>query len=137
MKNLLNTYWTMDISKLKEIHNRIQELRLQADKTDSKKETKTIEKEIRILELDFDNEVDNLLKEIPDEIELRIKVNKVVKFDTWDFKSWIGDNLLERSNLDDLDIMKEFRASIDEDFDPSYEIDNEDITIEFEDDKYK
>ena len=137
MKNLLNTYWTMDISKLKEIHNRIQELRLQADKTDSKKETKTIEKEIRILELDFDNKVDNLLEEIPDEIELRIKVNKVVKFDTWDFKSWIGEDLLERNNLDDLDIMKEFRASIDEDFDPSYEIDNEDITIEFEDDKYK
>lgn len=127
----------MDISKLKEIHNRIQELRLQADKTDSKKETKTIEKEIRILELDFDNKVDNLLEEIPDEIELRIKVNKVVKFDTWDFKSWIGEDLLERNNLDDLDIMKEFRASIDEDFDPSYEIDNEDITIEFEDDKYK
>ena len=127
----------MDISNLKKIHSQIQELKEKADRTDSKKETKAIEKEIRILELDFDNEVDNLLEEIPDEIELRIKVNKVVKFDTWDFKSWIGDDLLERNNLDNLDIIKELKVSIDEDFDPSYEIDNEDVTIEFEDDKYK
>ena len=127
----------MDISKLKEIHKQIQELRLQADKTDSKKETRAIEREIKTLELAFDNEVDNLLEEIPDEIELRIKVNKVVTFDTWDFKSWIGDNLLERSDLEDLDIIKELKASINEDFDPTYEIDNEDVTVEFEDDRYK
>lgn len=127
----------MDISKLKKIHNQIQELREKADRTDSKKETRAIEKEIRILELDFDNEIDNLLEEIPDEIELRLKVNKVVKFDTWNFKSWIGDNLLERDNLDDLDMMKEFRVSIDEDFDPSCEIDSEDVIVEFEDDRYK
>ena len=127
----------MDISKLKEIHEQIQELKEKADRTDSKKETRSIEREIKTLELEFDNEVDNILEEIPDEIELRIKVNKVVKFDTWDFKSWIGDNLLERSDLEDLDIIKELKASINEDFDPSYEIDNEDVTVEFEDDRYK
>ena len=127
----------MDISKLKEIHEQIQELREKADRTDSKKETRAIEREIKTLELEFDDEVDNILEEIPDEIELRIKVNKVVKFDTWDFKSWIGDNLLERSDLEDLDIIKELKASINEDFDPSYEIDNEDVTVEFEDDRYK
>jgi hypothetical protein len=127
----------MDISKLKKIHSQIQELKEKADIIDSKKETRAIEKEIKALELDFDNEVDNLLEDIPDEIELRIKVNKVVKFDTWDFKSWIGEDLLERNNLDNLDIIKELKVSIDEDFDPSYEIDNEDVTVEFEDDKYK
>ena len=127
----------MDISKLKEIHEQIQELREKADRTDSKKETRAIEREIKTLELEFDDEVDNILEEIPDEIELRIKVNKVVTFDTWDFKSWIGDNLLERSDLEDLDIIKELKASINEDFDPSYEIDNEDVTVEFEDDRYK
>ena len=127
----------MDISKLKEIHEQIQELREKADRTDSKKETRAIEREIKTLELEFDDEVDNILEEIPDEIELRIKVNKVVRFDTWDFKSWIGDNLLERSDLEDLDIIKELKASINEDFDPSYEIDNEDVTVEFEDDRYK
>lgn len=127
----------MDISNLKKIHNQIQELKEKADRTDSKKETRAIEKEIKALELDFDNEVDNVLEEIPDEIELRIKVNKVVKFDTWDFKSWIGDNLLERSDLEDLDIIKELKGSINEDFDPAYEIDNDDVTVEFEDDRYK
>lgn len=127
----------MDISNLKKIHNQIQELKEKADRTDSKKETRVIEKEIKALELDFDNEVDNILEEIPDEIELRIKVNKVVRFDTWDFKSWIGDNLLERSDLEDLDIIKELKASINDDFDPAYEIDNDDVTVEFEDDRYK
>ena len=127
----------MDISNLKKIHNQIQELKEKADRTDSKKETRSIEREIKTLELEFDNEVDNILEEIPDEIELRIKVNKVVKFDTWDFKSWIGDNLLERSDLEDLDIIKELKASINEDFDPTYEIDNDDVTVEFEDDRYK
>lgn len=127
----------MDISNLKKIHSQIQELKEKADRTDSKKETRAIEKEIKALELDFDNEVDNILEEIPDEIELRIKVDKVVKFDTWDFKSWYGDNLLERSDLDNLDIIKELKISIDEEFDPSYEIDSEDVTVEFEDDKYK
>lgn len=127
----------MDISNLKKIHNQIQELKEKADRTDSKKETRAIEKEIKALELDFDNEVDNVLEEIPDEIELRIKVNKVVKFDTWDFKSWIGDNLLERSDLEDLDIIKELKSSINDDFDPAYEIDNDDVTVEFEDDRYK
>ena len=127
----------MDISNLKKIHNQIQELKEKADRTDSKKETRAIEKEIKALELDFDNEVDNILDEIPDEIELRIKVNKVVRVDTWDFKSWIGDNLLERSDLEDLDIIKELKASINDDFDPAYEIDNDDVTVEFEDDRYK
>lgn len=127
----------MDISKLKEIHEQIQELKEKADRTDSKKETRAIEREIKTLELEFDDEVDNILEEIPDEIELRIKVNKVVTFDTWDFKSWIGDNLLERSDLEDLDIIKELKASINDDFDPAYEIDNDDVTVEFEDDRYK
>jgi len=127
----------MDISNLKKIHNQIQELKEKVDRTDSKKKTRVIEKEIKALELDFDNEVDNILEKIPNEIELRIKVNKVVRFDTWDFKSWIGDTLLERSDLEDLDIIKELKASINDDFDPAYEIDNDDVTIEFEDDRYK
>jgi len=127
----------MDILKLKEIHDQIQELREKADKTDSKKETRAINKEISTLELKFDTEIDNLLEEIPDEIELRIKVSKVVKFNTYDFKSWIGDNLLNRSNLEDFDIIKELKEFIREDFEPLYEIDNDDVNVEFEDARYK
>lgn len=128
----------MDISNLKKIHNQIQELKDKANRTDSKKETRIIEKEIKTLELEFDNEMDNILEEIPDEVELRIKVNKIVKFDISYFKSWIGENLLEeRSDLEDLDIIKELKASIYDDFDPAYVIDNGDVTVEFEDDRYK
>lgn len=128
----------MDISNLKKIHSKIQELKEKANKTDSKKETRIIEEEIKTLEVEFDNEMDNILEEIPDEVELRIKVNKVVKFDISYFKYWIRDNLLEeRSDLEDLDIIKELKASINDDFDPTYEIDYDDVTIEFEDDRYK
>lgn len=128
----------MDISNLKKIHNQIQELKEKANKTDSKKETRIIEEEIKTLEVEFDNEMVNILEEIPDEVELRIKVNKVVKFDISYFKYWIRDNLLEeRSDLEDLDIIKELKASINDDFDPTYEIDYDDVTIEFEDDRYK
>jgi predicted unusual protein kinase regulating ubiquinone biosynthesis (AarF/ABC1/UbiB family) len=40
----------MDISNLKKIHNQIQELREKADKTDSKKETRAIDKEIEAVQ---------------------------------------------------------------------------------------
>ena len=127
----------MDISNLKKIHNQIQELREKADKTDSKKETRAIDKEIETLEPKFIDELDSLLEEIPDEIELRIKVNKIVKFDTWDFKSLLEENLLIRSNLEDFDIIKELKTYINDDFDPIYDIDYKDVTVEFEDARYK
>ena len=127
----------MDISNLKKIHNQIKELREKADKTDSKKETRAIDKEIETLEPKFIDELDSLLEEIPDEIELRIKVNKIVKFDTWDFKSLLEENLLIRSNLEDFDIIKELKTYINDDFDPIYDIDYKDVTVEFEDARYK
>ena len=127
----------MDTSKLIEIHKQISELRKKANNTDSKKETYQIEKEIKDLQYDFEKVMDNLLDELPGEIELRARVNKLIYYDTWDFKSWIAGELLERDNIEDLDIMKELKTSIEEEFDPSYEIDDEDVTIEFVDDKYK
>lgn len=127
----------MDISKLKELHKQISELRKKADSTDSKKETHQIEMEIKPLEYEFESALDDILDELPDEIDLRVKVNKIVHYDTWDFRSWIGDNLLQRDNLDNLDIMEELKTSINEDFDAIYPIDNEDVTVEFIDAKYK
>ena len=127
----------MDTSKLIEIHKQISELRKKANNTDSKKETYQIEKEIKDLQYDFEKVMDNLLDELPGEIELRARVDKLICYDTWDFKSWIAGELLERDNIEDLDIMKELKTSIEEEFDASYEIDDEDVTIEFVDDKYK
>ena len=127
----------MDISKLKEIHSQIAELEDKASATDSKKETYKIEQEIRALKREFEEILDNGLEEIPDQVELRLKVNKVVKFDTFDFKSWLCDDLLERDSLEDFDVNKELKVAISEDFDPTYEIDYEDVTVEVEDDRYK
>ena len=127
----------MDISTLQELHKQITELRKRANETDSKRETHEIELKIKDLELEFESALDNILDQFPDEIELRLRVNKIVKYDIWDFRSWIGDALLQRVSLEDLDIMKELRESINEDFDPTYEIDSDDVLVEFADDKYK
>ena len=127
----------MDISTLQELHKQITELRKRANETDSKRETHEIELKIKDLELEFESALDNILDQFSDEIELRLRVNKIVKYDIWDFRSWIGDALLQRVSLEDLDIMKELRESINEDFDPTYEIDSGDVLVEFADDKYK
>jgi len=127
----------MDISKLKELHSQILELKKKAEATDSKRETRLIEREINTVELDFYDELYKLIDEIPDKIELRIKVDKVVSFETYDFTSWIENDLLERESLDNLNIIEELKIAIDEDFDPLYEIDNNDVSVEFKDDRYK
>lgn len=127
----------MDISKLKELHAQIVELRKEADATDSKRETYQIQREIDALESKFESVTYELLDEIPDDIDLRITVNKVVTFDTTDFKSWIVGTLFERNSLDDLDLIEELKESVREDFDPLFEIDTNDINVEFEDARYK
>lgn len=127
----------MDTSKLIEIHKQISELKEKSNTTDSKKETYQIEKEIKALQHDFEIVMDNLLDELPGEIALRARVDKLVYYDTWDFKSWIAGELLERDSIEDLDIMKELKTSVEEVFDASYEIDDGDVIIEFVDDEYK
>jgi hypothetical protein len=127
----------MDISKLKELHTQIAELRKKADATDSKRETYQIQREIDALESEFEDVTYELLDEIPDDIDLRITVNKVVPFDTTDFKSWVVDNILQRDDLEDLDLIEELKEAVKEDFDPLYEIDNDDVNVEFEDVRYK
>lgn len=127
----------MDISKLKELHAQIVELRKKADATDSKRETYQIQREIDALESKFEDVTYELLDEIPNDIDLRITVNKVVPFDTTDFKSWVVDNILQRDDLEDLDLIEELKESVKEDFDPLYEIDTDDVNVEFEDARYK
>lgn len=127
----------MDISKLKELHAQIVELRKKADATDSKRETYQIQREIDSLENKFEDITYELLDEIPNDIDLRITVNKVVPFDTTDFKSWIVDNILQRDDLEDLDLIEELKESVKEDFYPLNEIDDDDVNVEFEDARYK
>lgn len=127
----------MDISKIQEIHNKISELEKKAIETDSKKETHELEIQIRKLQDKFLDNLEEVLKEIPDKIKLKITVNKTVDFDTWDFKSWIADELLQRRDISDLNLIDELMISIKEDFDPSYEIDSGDINVIIDDDRFK
>lgn len=127
----------MDISKLKELHSEITELKKRAEATDSKKETYNLNKERIKLENKFKILAYDILDKIPDDLDIRVTVNKVIPYDTTAFKSWIVNILLDKSDINDLDLIEELKTSIDEDFDPVYEIDNEDITITIEDDRLK
>ena len=127
----------MDIVKLKELRSKIDELKVKARETDSKKETFKIEQEIRSLAREFEELVDASMPEIPDDVKVHIKVDKVITFDTSDFKSWLADDMLERLDLEGFDLKKELREAINEDLDPEYEIDYADITVTIEDDRLK
>jgi hypothetical protein len=127
----------MDISKLQELHKQILSLEKEARETDSKREAFRLNMEVRTLQREFQDLVDKIVIELPEEVNVRIKVNKVVKFDTTDFKEWIGDSLLQRSSLEDLDFYKELKDCINEDFDPEYELGYNDIAFEIEDDRFK
>lgn len=124
----------MDISKLKNLHSQIEELRERADATDSKKETYLIQRKIKELENNLESTAYDILDEIPDNIKLRLTVNKVINYDTTDFKNWMIDSLLERDNLDDLDIMEELKISIEDDSNCFYYLDSDDVNITLEND---
>jgi len=127
----------MDTSKLKQIHKSIITLENKIKETDSKKESRELEKQIDNLESEFDNVLDGVLKDFPTEVPLKIKVDKVVDFDITDFRSYILEKLLIREDISNLDLNKELKNWIKEIFEASYEIDDSDITVEFIDNEYK
>lgn len=127
----------MDTSKLKQIHKSIITLENKIKETDSKKESRELEKQIDNLEFEFDDVLDEVLKDFPTEVPLKIKVDKVVDFDITDFRCNMLEELLIREDISNLDLNKELKNWIKENFEASYEIDDGDITVEFIDNEYK
>ena len=127
----------MDISKLKELHTKIVELRDRIEETDSKKETLELQKELDSLTSDFEDIACKLLDEIPDEISLKLTVSKVVDYDTTFDKEDIIGNILERDNIEDLNIVEELKDAILEGYCPTDYIYDDDINVEVVDDRLK
>lgn len=127
----------MDISKLKELHAKIVELRDRIEETDSKKETLELQRKLDSLTSDFEDVAYELLDEIPDEINLKLTVSKIVDYDTTFVKDDIIDNILERDNIEDLNIVEELKDAIIENYYPTDYIYDEDVNIEVVDDRLK
>jgi hypothetical protein len=127
----------MDISKIKELHSQITKLKNKAEATDSKRETREIQMQIDNLENELEDLVYNSLKEIPEEIDVRIQTDKVVSYDTYEFKDYIMDMILTENNLENLDINRELLEYIQDSYDLFDAINNSDLTISIDDDRYK
>lgn len=127
----------MDISKLKELHAKIVELRDRIEETDSKKETLELQRELDSLTSDFEDVACELLDEIPDEINLKLTVNKIVDYDTTFVKEDIIDNILERDDIEDLNIVEELKDAIFENYYPIDYLYDDDVSVEIADDRLK
>lgn len=127
----------MDLSKIKELHSQIVELKDKAEATDSKRETRKIQMQIDNLENELENLVYNFLEEVPEEIDLRIQTNKVVSYDTSEFKDYIMDMILNEGNFEDLDINGELLDYIQDSYDIFDAINNSDIIVSIDDDRCK
>lgn len=127
----------MDTSRLKQIHKHIITLENKVKETDSKKESRRLEKQIEDLESEFEDALDEVLEDFPTEVTLKIKVDKVVDFDITDFRYNVLEELLIREDISDIDLNRELKNWVKENFEASYEIDDSDITIEFIDNEYK
>lgn len=126
----------MDLSKIKELHSQFIELKNKAEATDSKEETREIQIQINNLENKLEDLIYDSLKEIPEDLDLRIQVNKIVSFDTSIFKDDLIDLILNSDNLESLDIKRELMEYIQDSYPADY-IYNNDVIVTIDDDRYK
>lgn len=87
----------MNISLIK---SRIEELRKLANNTDSKKEDLEYRREIKRLIRQLEDYTDELINKVPETIKLRIKVDKIITYDTDNFKSYLYDYIGDSANYD-------------------------------------
>jgi len=127
----------MDTSKLQELHAEIVKLRNKIEDTDSKKETSELQRQLDSLEDEFEDVAYELLNEIPDEIELRLTVDKVVDYDTAFVKDDVVSNLLEMSDISGINLVEELQDAIINSYYPADYIYDEDIDVEIADDRFE
>ena len=100
---------------MNEILAKIRELRKLADRTDSKKEDLAYRMQIRELERQLGAEIDKKIEAFPDNVRIHIKVDKVVDYDTSDFKCWVSQWIEDNEDYD-VDLNEEFKDYFDENF---------------------
>lgn len=112
----------MDIQKT---IKKIDELTQLANRTDSKKEDFEYRQKIRALARQLEEEVDKKLDAFPATVKIHIKVDKVIEYDTFDFKSWLR-SYMDDTDQYDVDLDKEFEDYFHENFYPEDYIDSYD-----------
>lgn len=127
----------MDLSKIKKLHSQLVELKNKAGVIDSKKETRKIQIQIDNLENELKNLVYNSLEEIPEDLDLRLQVTKIVSYDTSEFKDYMIDLILDSNNLENLDIKGELIEYIRDSYYPADYIYDSDVIVAIDDDRYK
>ena len=115
---------------MNDLFEKLKDLQRRADATDSKKEDFKLRQQAREIARQLQEQIDSKLNEFPDELEITIKVNKTIKYDTSEFKSWL-QSYIEDNELYDLDLMHEFDSYLEEDFYPSDILDYSDYKIEY------
>lgn len=78
---------------MQEIIDKIKELRKLANETDSKKKDLEYRIEIKKLSRQLENYFDEQVKNFPNTVDITIKLNKKISYDTSYFKDWFMDYL--------------------------------------------
>lgn len=115
---------------MKSLLEQLKDLQRRANATDSKKEDFELRQQAREIARQLQAQIDNKLNKFPDELEITIKVNKTIKYDTSEFKSWL-QSYVEDYELYDPDLMEEFVSYFEEYFDPYNFLDSDDYKIEY------
>ena len=102
---------------MQEIINKIKELRKLANETDSKKKDLEYRIEIKRLFRQLENYFDEQIKNFPDTVNITIKLNKNISYDTSYFKDWFMNYLEEHEyDIPDFNIKEQLEDYLKEDF---------------------
>ncbi len=102
---------------MQEIINKIKELKKLANETDSKKKDLEYRIEIKKLVRQLEDYFDEQIRNFPDTVDITIKLNKTVSYDTSAFKDRVMDYLEEYEyDVPDFDMKEQLNDFLREDF---------------------
>jgi len=102
---------------MQEIIDKIKELRRLANETDSKKEDLEYRMEIKKLSRQLEDYFDEKIKSFPNMVDITVKLNKKISYDTSYFKDWLMSYLEEYEyDVPDFNIKEQLEDYLKEDF---------------------
>lgn len=102
---------------MQEIIDKIKELRKLANETDSKKKDLEYRIEIKKLSRQLENYFDEQIRNFPDTVDITIKLNKTISYDTSNFKDWLMDYLEDNGyDIPDFNIKEQLEDYLEENF---------------------
>lgn len=118
----------MDVLSIK---NKIKELKILANKTDSKRKDLEYRMQIKELERQLEKYTDDLISNFPEKVKLHIKVDKIIEYDTSEFLDFIV-NYIQDTGEYDINMEEEFNDYINDNLCIDYHVDLDDYDIQME-----